>query len=62
MPEPTTTWTEEALRAGGFENPKRAQIQAAAQVFGVHPHVVRNLLVYKGILPRETLEDQLEAA
>jgi hypothetical protein len=29
--------------------------------FGVHRNVVRNLLVYKGVLP-ETLEDEREAA
>lgn len=45
-----------------FENPKRKQIVEASSKYGVHPHVIRNLLVYKGILPRETLDDQLEAA
>ena len=45
-----------------FDKPKIEQIEAAAHYFHVHPNVVRNLLVYKGVLPRETLEEHLEAA
>ena len=45
-----------------FDEPRMEQIDNAAHYFHVHQNVVRNLLVYKGVLPRETLEDQLEAA
>ncbi len=45
-----------------LDEPKFSQIEDAAHHFHVHVNVVRNLLVYKGILPRETLDDQLEAA
>lgn len=45
-----------------FDKPKIEQIEHAAHYFHVHPNVVRNLLVYKGVLPRETLEEHLEAA
>jgi hypothetical protein len=45
-----------------FDEPRMDQIERAAQYFHVHINVVRNLLVYKGVLPRETLDDQLEAA
>lgn len=44
-----------------FDNPKQREIQNCAAAFSVHPHVVRNLLVYKHILPPGTLDDQLEA-
>jgi hypothetical protein len=43
-----------------FDNPKPDDIRACAEAFHVHPHVVRNLLVYKHVLPPETLDDQLE--
>ncbi|MFL6844656.1 MAG: hypothetical protein ACJ8ER_07225 [Allosphingosinicella sp.] len=45
-----------------FDNPKSEDIRACAEAFHVHPHVVRNLLVYKYVLPPETLDDQLEVA
>lgn len=45
-----------------FDNPKPNDIRACAEAFHVHPHVVRNLLVYKHVLPPETLDDQLEVA
>ena len=43
-------------------DPTEEQIEHAAKYYHVHRNVVRSLLVYKGVLPRETLEDQLEAA
>jgi hypothetical protein len=45
-----------------FDEPQASHIDDAARYFHVHTNVVRNLLVYKGILPRETLDDALEAA
>lgn len=42
-----------------LDDPRDEQIENAAEKFGVHFNVVRNLLAYKGAL-RETLEDQLE--
>jgi len=42
--------------------PTEEQMTAAAKYFHVNPSVVRTLLVNKGILPRETLEERLEAA
>jgi hypothetical protein len=42
--------------------PTEAQILDAARLFDVRPSVVETLLVNKGVLPRETLEDRLEAA
>jgi len=43
-------------------SPTEEQISHAARVFDVRPSVVQTLLVNKGVLPRETLEDRLEAA
>jgi len=42
--------------------PTEAQILNAAKVFDVRPSVIQTLLVNKGVLPRETLEERLEAA
>ena len=42
--------------------PTSQQIEQAARHYRVHENVVRSLLVYKGVLPRQSLEDQLEAA
>jgi hypothetical protein len=44
-----------------LDDARDEQIRDAAEKFGVHFNVVRNLLAYKGAL-RETLEDQLETA
>lgn len=41
--------------------PSAEQISSAAREFRVHENVVRNLLVYKGILPFETLDERIEA-
>lgn len=43
-------------------SPTEEQISHAARVFEVRPSVIQTLLVNKGVLPRETLEDRLEAA
>ena len=43
-------------------DPSDEQIDAAAAHFNVRPSVVQTLLVNKGILPRETLAERLEAA
>jgi hypothetical protein len=45
-----------------LEGPTEAQMDSAARYFHVNARVVRTLLVNKGVLPRETLEEQLEAA
>lgn len=45
-----------------IDDPTEEQIANAARVFDVRPSVVQTLLVNKGVLPRETLEDRLEAA
>jgi len=45
-----------------FQNPKPHQITRCAEAYHVHPHVVRNLLIYKHILPLETLDQHLEVA
>lgn len=45
-----------------LDAPTEAQIRAAAHRYHVHVEVVRTLLVNKGHLPRETLEQKLEAA
>lgn len=37
-------------------------MQKAARMFGVHPSVVRNQLVYKGYIPFENTNDEAEAA
>lgn len=42
--------------------PTDGQIEAAARRFHVNRRVVRTLLVNKGFLPRETLEEKLDAA
>jgi hypothetical protein len=42
--------------------PSDLQIRSAARFFDVRPSVVQTLLVNKGVLPRETLEERLEAA
>lgn len=42
--------------------PTEDQIAAAAREFRVHVNVVRSLLVYKGVLNAETLDERLEAA
>lgn len=42
--------------------PTAESITAAAKYFHVHPNVVRSLLVYKGIIPYQNLEEQLELA
>ena len=42
--------------------PTETQIVDAAKLFDVRQSVVQTLLVNKGVLPRETLEDRLEAA
>jgi hypothetical protein len=44
-----------------LSGPSEEQIEAAAQRYHVHKNVVRTLLVNKGLLPRETLEERLEA-
>lgn len=45
-----------------IDGPTEEQMTAAARHFHVHPNVVRTLLVNKGVLPRETLGERLEAA
>jgi hypothetical protein len=42
--------------------PTSVEIAAAARYYHVHVSVVQNLLINKGILPRETLGEHLEAA
>jgi hypothetical protein len=42
--------------------PTEEQIDSAGRYFHVRPSVVRTLLVNKGVLPRETLAERLEAA
>lgn len=41
--------------------PQPEQIEFAARHYHVHETVVRNLLVYKGVLPFDNLEERLEA-
>jgi hypothetical protein len=45
-----------------LSNPTEEQIARAANHFDVRPIVVQTLLVNKGVLPRETLAQRLEAA
>ncbi len=45
-----------------LDNPTEQEIDQAAKRYHVNRSVVRTLLVNKGYLPRETLEDKLEAA
>lgn len=42
--------------------PTPEAMQASARMFGVHPSVVRNQLVYKGYLPFENTNEEAEAA
>lgn len=44
-----------------LSGPTEEQIDAAAKRYHVHRNVVRTLLVNKNLLPRETLEERLEA-
>lgn len=43
-------------------DPTPEAMQAAARMFGVHPSVVRNQLVYQGYLPFENTNEETEAA
>lgn len=43
-------------------DPSTPQIEAAAVHYHVHPNVIRRLLVLEGVVPKETLEEKLEAA
>ncbi len=52
----------EVQRFIDLADPSDGQIADSARRFGVSPHVVRTLLVDKGALPRDTLQDRLEAA
>ncbi len=52
----------EVQRFIDLTDPSDGQIADSARRFGVSPHVVRTLLVDKGALPRDTLQDRLEAA
>lgn len=45
-----------------LEAPSDLEIARAARRFGVHAMVVRNVLVHKNVLPRETLQERLDAA
>jgi hypothetical protein len=45
-----------------LSDPTEAQIADSARSFDVRPAVVQTLLVNKGVLPRETLDQRLEAA
>lgn len=45
-----------------FDDPTDRQINGAARRYAVRPSVVETALVVKGVLPRETLTERLEAA
>ena len=52
----------EVQRWVDLADPSDGQIADSAKRFGVSLHVVRTLLVNKGALPRDTLQDRLDAA
>lgn len=52
----------EVQRFIDLADPSEEQIADTAKRFSVNPSVVRTLLVNKGALPRDTLQDRLEAA
>ncbi|WP_315764624.1 MULTISPECIES: hypothetical protein [unclassified Bradyrhizobium] len=53
---------EDLVQHIDLTNPTKDQIDAAARRYQVHPEVVRTVLVNKRLLPRETLDQELEAA
>lgn len=53
---------DDLQRALDVNDPTPEAMQAAARMFGVHPSVVRNQLVYKGYLPFENTNEETEAA
>lgn len=53
---------DDLQRVLDVNDPTPEAIQAAARMFGVHPSVVRNQLVYKGYLPFENTNEETEAA
>lgn len=53
---------EDLQRVIDVNDPTPEAMQKAARMFGVHPSVVRNQLVYKGYLPFENTNEEAEAA
>ena len=53
---------EDLQRVIDVNDPSPEAMQKAARMFGVHPSVVRNQLVYKGYLPFENTNEEAEAA
>lgn len=53
---------EHLQRAIDVNDPTREAMKKAAKMFGVHPSVVRNQLVYKGYIPFENANEEAEAA
>lgn len=53
---------EHLQRVIDVNDPTSEAMQTAARMFGVHPSVVRNQLVYKGYLPFENTNEEAEAA
>lgn len=53
---------EDLQRVLDVNDPTPEAMQATARMFGVHPSVVRNQLVYKGYLPFENTNEETEAA
>jgi Zn-dependent peptidase ImmA (M78 family) len=53
---------DDLQRVLDVNDPTPQAMQAAAKMFGVHPSVVRNQLVYKGYLPFENTNEETEAA
>lgn len=53
---------EDIQRVIDVNDPTPEAMQKAARMFGVHPSVVRNQLVYKGYLPFENANEEAEAA
>ncbi|CAE6768182.1 hypothetical protein R69619_03715 [Paraburkholderia nemoris] len=53
---------DDLQRVIDVNDPTPEAMRRAAQMFGVHPSVVRNQLVYKGYLPFENTNEEAEAA
>lgn len=53
---------EDIQRVIDVNDPTPEAMQKTARMFGVHPSVVRNQLVYKGYLPFENTNEETEAA
>ena len=53
---------DDLQRVLDVNDPTPEAMQVAARMFGVHPSVVRNQLIYKGYLPFENTNEETEAA